>query len=191
MFFNYFYYFIENANEHNFADDNTLTTFAQNVRNLISVLKLTINKIVESSNIWETQFQSKLCQYLQIRSKSVKNPLISLKKVLVKSKNSNYFYLNFSYYPLVWMFSSAKSKSLQKSRLCYLHSNYESPYDTLIGKSDQVNLKASRLRTLCVKKHKSISSINPFFMNKTSTLKVTTRDVRSQYKRNLDIPKVN
>ena len=38
-FFNDFYYFIENANVHNFADDNTLTTFAQNVRNLISVLE--------------------------------------------------------------------------------------------------------------------------------------------------------
>ena len=50
-FFNDFWYSIENANVHNFADDNTLTTFAQNVRNLISVLKLIINKIVESSNI--------------------------------------------------------------------------------------------------------------------------------------------
>ena len=30
-FFNDFYYFIKNANVHNFADDNTLTTFAQNV----------------------------------------------------------------------------------------------------------------------------------------------------------------
>ena len=38
-FFNDFYYFIKNANVHNFADDNTLTTFAQNVRNLISILK--------------------------------------------------------------------------------------------------------------------------------------------------------
>ena len=33
-FLNDFYYFIENAVVHNFADDNTLTTFAQNVRNL-------------------------------------------------------------------------------------------------------------------------------------------------------------
>ena len=38
-FFNDFYYFIENAKVHNFADDNTLTTFAQNVRNLISVFE--------------------------------------------------------------------------------------------------------------------------------------------------------
>ena len=37
-FFNDFYYFIKNADVHNFADDNTLTTFAQNVGTLISVL---------------------------------------------------------------------------------------------------------------------------------------------------------
>ena len=42
-FFNDFCYFIENANVHNFADDNMLTTFAQNVQNLISVLESEIN----------------------------------------------------------------------------------------------------------------------------------------------------
>ena len=38
-FFNDFSYFIKNANVHNFTDDNTLTTFAQNVGTLISVLE--------------------------------------------------------------------------------------------------------------------------------------------------------
>ena len=38
-FLNDFYYFIENANVDNFADDNTFTTFSQNVRNLTSVLE--------------------------------------------------------------------------------------------------------------------------------------------------------
>ena len=37
-FFNNFYYFIENAKVQNFADDNMLTIFSQNVQNLISVL---------------------------------------------------------------------------------------------------------------------------------------------------------
>ena len=46
-FFNDFYYFIENANVHNFADDNTLTTFAQNVRNLISVLESESNIAID------------------------------------------------------------------------------------------------------------------------------------------------
>ena len=38
-FFNDFYYFIKNANVHNFADDDTLTTFTQNVGTLISILE--------------------------------------------------------------------------------------------------------------------------------------------------------
>ena len=38
-FFNDVYYFVKNANVHNFADYNRLTTSAQNVRTLISVLK--------------------------------------------------------------------------------------------------------------------------------------------------------
>ena len=46
-FFNDFYLFIKNANVHNFADDNTLTTFAQNVRNLISVLESESNIAID------------------------------------------------------------------------------------------------------------------------------------------------
>ena len=46
-FFNDFYYFIENAKVHNFADDNTLTTFAQNVLNLISVLEFESNIAID------------------------------------------------------------------------------------------------------------------------------------------------
>ena len=46
-FFNDFYYVIENANVHNFTDDNTLTTFAQNVCNLISVLESESNIAID------------------------------------------------------------------------------------------------------------------------------------------------
>ena len=46
-FFNDFYYFIENADVHNFADDNTLTTFAQNVRNAMSVLESESNIVID------------------------------------------------------------------------------------------------------------------------------------------------
>ena len=38
-FFNDFYYFMKNVNVHNFADDNTLTTFTKNVETLISILE--------------------------------------------------------------------------------------------------------------------------------------------------------
>ena len=46
-FFNDFYYFIKKANERNFADDNTLTTFAQNVRRLISILESESNIAID------------------------------------------------------------------------------------------------------------------------------------------------
>ena len=45
--FNDSYYFIKNANVHNFADDITLTTFAQNVRNSISVLESESNIAID------------------------------------------------------------------------------------------------------------------------------------------------
>ena len=70
------------------------------------------------------------------------------KKVLVNS----YFYSNFNYCPLVWMFSSAKSlnkiESLQKGALRYLYNDDELPCDTLLAKSLKVNMKARRLRSL-------------------------------------------
>ena len=94
------------------------------------------------------------------------------------------------------MFSSAKSlnkiESLQKKRaLRYLYGDYESPCDILLAKSGKVTMKASRSRSLCVEIYKSINSINPSFMNEIFRLRVTSRMVRSQYRLNLDIPKVN
>ena len=113
------------------------------------------------------------------------------KKVLVNS----YFYLHFSYCPLVWMFSSAKSlnkiESPQKRALHYLYNNYESPCDTLLVKSGKVNMKTSRLRSICNEIYKSINSINSSFMNEIFRLRVTNRAVCSQYRLNLDISKVN
>ena len=245
-FFNDFYYFIQNAKVHNFADDNTLTTFAQNVQNLISVLesesniaidwfkinKMIVNpgkfqsiiidkkkqdhtketfeigdKVIEASpsvKLLGVQIDDKLNFNLHITNicRSAANQLNALirlkqflsfeaKKVLVNS----YFYSNFNYCPLVWMFSSAKSlnkiESLQKRALRYLYSDYESPYDTLLAKSGKVTMKASRLRSLCVEIYKSIDAINPLLMNEIFRLRVTNRIVHSQYRLHLDIPRVS
>ena len=79
------------------------------------------------------------------------------------------------------MFSSAKS----------LNKIIKSLYDTLLVKSGKVTMKASRLRSLCVEIYKSINPINPSIMNDIFRLRVTNRMVRSQYRLNLDIPKVN
>ena len=245
-FLNGFYYFMMHANVHNFADDNTLTTFDQNVGTLISVLesesniafdwfetnKMIVNpgkfqsiiidkkkqdnrkeifengdKVIEASpsvKLLGAQIDDKLIFNPHITNicRTAANQLNTLirlkqlirfeaKKVLVNS----YFYSNFNYCPLVWMFSSAKSlnkiESLQKRALRYLYSDYESPYDTLLAKSGKVTMKASRLRSLCVEIYKSINAINPSFMNEIFRLRVTNRIVRSQYRLDLDIPRVN
>ena len=46
-FFNDFYYFIKKANVHNFADANTLTTFAQNVQTYALFLKSESNITID------------------------------------------------------------------------------------------------------------------------------------------------
>ena len=93
------------------------------------------------------------------------------------------------------MFSSTKcfnkTKSLQNGELCYLYNDYESPYDTLLAKSGKVSIKVSRLRSFCVEIYKSINSINSCFINEIFRLRVTNRAARSQYRLNIDIPKVN
>ena len=168
-FLNDLYYFIKNAKADNFTDDNTLTTFAQNVGILISVLESESNiliiwfetntmivnpgkfqsiiidkkkqdhtketfeigdKVIEVSpsvKLLGVQIDDKLNFNLLITNiyRYTENQLNALtrlklflrfeaKKVLVNS----YFFSNFNYYLLVWMFSSAKSlnkiESLQK-----------------------------------------------------------------------------
>ena len=93
------------------------------------------------------------------------------------------------------MFSSAKSinkiKSLQKRALRYLYSDYESPYDTILAKSCKASMKPRRSRSPCAEIYKNINSINPPFMNEIFRLRVTNRMVLSQYRLNLDVPKVN
>ena len=93
------------------------------------------------------------------------------------------------------MFLSAKSlnkiESLKKRALRFIYNDYESLYDIPLAKSDKLNMKASRLRSLCVEIYKIINSINPSFMNETFRSRVTNRAVLSQHRLNVDIPKVN
>ena len=74
------------------------------------------------------------------------------KKTLINS----YFYSSFNYCPLVWMFSSAKSK---------------------LGKR-----LWKRLRSLCIEIYKTINNINPMYMDETFKLRKASRAVRSNYK---------
>ena len=172
-FFNDFFYVIETA--HNFANENTLTAFANNIQNLINLLepecsvaikwfkdnKMIVNpgkfqaiildkkknnhtqeiikidknvvKVKSSVKLLGVQIDSELNFNLHIANicRSAANQLNALirlknflgfqeKKVLINS----YFYSNFNYCPLVWMFSHAKSlkkvEALQKRALRFL-----------------------------------------------------------------------
>ena len=65
------------------------------------------------------------------------------------------------------MFSSAKHfnkiESLQKGALRYLYNDYELPYNTLLAKPRKLNMKGSRLRSLCVEIYKKYKLNKPIF----------------------------
>ena len=113
------------------------------------------------------------------------------KKVLIK----RYFYSNFNYCLLVWMFSHAKSlkkvEALQKRALRFLYDNYNSPLEEILKKSGKVCMEVNRLRYLCIEICKSINNINLCFLKQIFQLRETNRTVRNQYKLNLSVPKVN
>ena len=113
------------------------------------------------------------------------------KKTLINS----YFYSNFNYCPLVWMFSSTKSlnkvESLQKRALRFLYEDYVSSYEELLQKAGKETMKVNRLRSLCIEIYKLINNINPTYMNEIFKLRKISRAVRSNYKLNLDVPTIN
>ena len=112
-----------------------------------------------------------------------------------KMLNKSYFYSNFNYCALVWMFSSTKSlnkvESLQKRALCFLYEDCVSSYEELLQKAAKKTMKVNRLRSLCIEIYKSINNINPTYMNEIFKLRKTSRAVRSNCKLNLDVPTIN
>ena len=113
------------------------------------------------------------------------------KKTLINS----YFYSNFNYCPLVWMFSSAKSlnkvESLQKRALRFLYEDYVSSYEELLQKAGKETMKVNRLRSLCIEIYKSKNNINATCLNEIFKLRKTSRVVRSNYKLYLDVSTIN
>ena len=127
------------------------------------------------------------------------NALISLKQFLTFHAKevliNSYIISNFSYCPLVCMFSSTQSlnkiKNLQKQTLRFLYDDIEASYDNLISKGGKSKMNVRRLRTLCVEIYKTLNDLNPSFMNDIFKLKINRREVLDKYKLNLDIPKWN
>ena len=236
-FFNDFFYVFETANAHSFADDNTLSAFANNLQNLIHLLeseysvatkwfkdnKMIINpgkfqaiildkkknnhtqeiikidknvaKVKSSVKLLGVQIDAELNFNLHIANicKSAANQLNALtrlkkflgfeeKKVLINS----YFYSNFNYCPLVWMFSHAKSlkkvETLQKRALRFPYDDYNFLSEEIIKKSGKFCMELNRLRYLCIEIHKAINNINPSFMKRNFQLRETNRTVRNQCK---------
>ena len=245
-FFSDFFYVIETSNAHNFADDNTFSAFANNIKNLKHLLesecslaikwfkdnKMIVNlgkfqaiildkkknnhtqeiikigkndvKVKSSVKLLGVQIDSELNFNLHIanicRSAANQlNALIRLKNFLgfqeKKVLTNSYFYSNFNYCPLVWMFSHAKSlkkvEALQKRALRFLYDDYNSPSEEILKKSGKFCMELNKLRFLCIEIYKTINNINPSFMKQIFQLRETNRTFRNQYKLNLNVPKVN
>ena len=93
------------------------------------------------------------------------------------------------------MFSSAKSlnkvESLQKRALHFLYDDYDFGYESILKLAVKCTMHVNRLRSLFIKIFKTLSNINPAFMNEIFELRKTKRAVRNQYKLNLEVPIIN
>ena len=82
------------------------------------------------------------------------------------------------------MFSSAQSvnkiENLQKRALCFLHNDFEAPYEDLLSKGGKSTMNVRKLRTLCVEIYRTLNDLNPSFMNDIFKLKINGREVRDK-----------
>ena len=97
------------------------------------------------------------------------NALIRLKSYLIFNGKrvliNSYIISNFNYYPLVWIFSTAKSlnkiENFQKRALRFFYNDYSIPYEGLLEKSGMIKMSVNRLTNLCVEIYKTINKLNP------------------------------
>ena len=120
------------------------------------------------------------------------NALIRLRKFLGLEEKmvliNSYFYSNFNYCPLVWMFSQANSlekvETLQVRAFRFFYDDYNSPSEEIRKKLWKFSMEVNRLRYLCVEIHKNINNINRSFM-KQNFSRETKRISRNHYKPDL------
>ena len=199
-FFNDLFYFIDKASVYDFADDNSLSAFESNIKNLKLILesesekaiswfqsnKMIVNPGKFQSIIFDKKKQNHTAEYISIDQKNIKtsssvkllgvhiddelnfnlhitkvcrsaanqlHALIRLQMFLnfeeKKTLINSYFYSNFNYCPLVWIFASAKPfnevESLQKRALRFLYEDYVWWYEELLQKAGKVTMKVNRL----------------------------------------------
>ena len=194
IFFNDFFYFILVASAHNFADDNTLLSFAKAIENLISILesesKIAINWFKDNHMIVNPgKFQATIIdkhkgnhtnQIINIDQKEIK--AVSKVKLLGIEIDDK---LNFNHH----INNICKSASNQLNALIRLKhllgfeerkvlvntfamSNFD--YYSLVWnfysaqsfkKSGYPNMSLRRQRKLCIKIYKTLNNLNPDYMN--------------------------
>ena len=104
------------------------------------------------------------------------------KEIMVQS----FVFSNLNYCPLVWHFSFEKSmkkiEKIHERALRFLYNDSNSSYEDLLSKAGKCTMKISRLRTLCTEIYKTVSKLNPPFMQDIFKLKETTRSARNPNK---------
>ena len=76
---------------------------------------------------------------------------------------------NFSYCPLVWHsygeVNTKKIEKFQERALRFIYQDYNSSYDTLLGKSKLPSLKVRRLRAIALEAFKILNNQTPVYLS--------------------------
>ena len=114
---------------------------------------------------------------------------INARKVLVDA----FIFSIFKYCPLVSYFSTAKQlqkiEKIQSRALRFIHNDYESSYDDLLIKSENVTVQVKRMQLLCIEIYKTLNNLNPWYMNEIFVQNRSLHSSRSPY--NLTVSRIN
>ena len=110
-----------------------------------------------------------------------------------KMLSSVFIMSQFKYCPLIWIFSSKGNNGLvnkiHKRALRAVYQDFESPFEVLLEKGDEVTIHVQNLRTLMFEVFKSLNRLNPEIMWDMFEFKLTPYNLRSGY--SLKLPKAN
>ena len=100
---------------------------------------------------------------------------------------------NFDYCPVVWLLTSksflSKLENIQKRALRFVLNDYELDYNDLLTKANVPGIKIMTLRQLAIEVYKSVTKINPEYLNELFLPKQCTYNLRNVSV--LERPKVN
>ena len=124
------------------------------------------------------------------------NVLKRIGRNLCRLGKLNIYYLfimsNFNYCPLVWHFcgedNTKKIEKIQERALRFIYQDYNSSYDTLLGKSKLLSLKVRRLRATALEAFKILNNQTPVYLSDILTYKPHSYSFR--YTNTVEIPQV-